>query len=648
LLLNNEIGETPLIVKIAYFKDNDLLRNFVEKVGCLANGISAINTIPAAIVDENDNQALPGQGRLRSGVCGQAIKWAGLDMVSRLKSLRDELQLPYTIIGVGGVNSVEDYTKYREQGADVVMSATGAMWNPYLAQEIKREATLSSESQTESTKRDSMPVSESTHSMTDLQKEISQTLLKIKAVGFNLEKLITFKAGFISPVYVDNRRFPFYPDEWQKVIKGFAQIIKQKNIPFDVIAGIESGGIPHSASLGYLMKKPSVFVRKETKDHGLSKRVAGGDVRGKRVLLVEDLVTTGSSSLSGVEALRKEGAEVTDCLVIVDYGFKRAQEAFSNDRVWLHSLVSFQDILKEAKEMEVIGESEEKAATNFLKDPDNWQSMGPYIQTSKPSVIDKYNQRADKINSLVCVGLDSDFEKIPEHFKNMEYPQFEFNKEIIEQTNQYAAAYKANIAFYEGQGDKGISELKMTVDYLKENYSDIFRICDSKRGDIDNTNKGYVSFIMDWLDFDAMTLHPYLGGESLEPFLQRRDKGCIILCRTSNPGADEIQDLVDNGKPFWQIVAEKVKDEWDKNNNCLLVVGATYPEETAKIRQIVGDMTFLMPGIGAQGGDVESAVRAGLNSQGKGLIINSSRGIIFADNPQEQAMRLRDEINKYR
>ena len=225
-------------------------------------------------------------------------------------------------------------------------------------------------------------------------------------------------------------------------------------------------------------------------------------------------------------------------------------------------------------------------------------------------IIDKYNARVDKVNSLVCVGIDSDFAKLPERFKKQENPQFEFNKWIIDQTHEYAAAFKANIAFYDARGDQGLKELKMTQDYLVEKYPDIFRVCDSKRGDIGNTNNGYVEEILDWLNFDAMTLHPYMGKESLQPFFDRKDKGLIVLCRTSNPGAGELQDLLVNGKPLWQIVAEKVRDEWNQNNNCLLVVGATVPEETKKIREIIGDMTFLMPGIGAQGGDVEAAVNA--------------------------------------
>lgn len=273
-------------------------------------------------------------------------------------------------------------------------------------------------------------------------------------------------------------------------------------------------------------------------------------------------------------------------------------------------------------------------------------------------IISKYNQRANKINSLLCVGLDADYEKIPEKFKMSEFPQFEFNKWIIEETYEYAAAFKPNVAFYEARGDQGMRELKMTMDYLIENHPDIFTILDAKRADIGNTNNGYVTSIFDWLGFDAVTLHPYLGGEALTPFLDRKDKGCIILCRTSNPGAGELQDLEigvghrDSRCPtpvkLWQIVAEKVSTEWNANNNCMLVVGATYPEEMKKIRSLAGDMTFLVPGVGAQGGDVKAVMEAGLNSEGFGLIINSSRGIIFAENPKDEARKLCEEIRRYK
>ena len=262
--------------------------------------------------------------------------------------------------------------------------------------------------------------------------------------------------------------------------------------------------------------------------------------------------------------------------------------------------------------------------------------------------IEKYNQRAKEINSLLCVGLDPDFEKIPTRFKQMEFPQFEFSKWIIEETNEYTASYKTNSAFYEERGDKGITELKMTIDYLNKNHPDIFTILDAKRADIGNTNRGYVTSIFDWLDFDAVTLHPYLGSEALAPFLERKDKVSIILCRTSNSGAPEFQDLKSDGKTIWQIVAEKVSKEWNKNNNCMLVVGATYPKEMKKIREITGDMTFLVPGIGTQGGDLEAVLKNGLNNKGLGLLVSSTGGIIFAENPKAEAQKLCEEIRKYK
>ncbi len=258
---------------------------------------------------------------------------------------------------------------------------------------------------------------------------------------------------------------------------------------------------------------------------------------------------------------------------------------------------------------------------------------------------EKYNARVQKVNSLVCVGLDSDVEKLPEQFKKLSQPQFEFNKWIIDETHEYVAAYKPNIAFYEARGTKGIEELKLTIEYLHERHPDIFTICDAKRADIGNTNRGYVSFLFDWMGFDALTLHPYLGKEALEPFLARKDKASIILCRTSNPGAGELQDLLVDGKPLWYHVANKVANEWNKNDNCMLVVGATYPEEMKEIRKVVVDMTFLIPGIGAQGGDVKATVEAGKNGDGRGMIISSSREIIFSADPASVTKDLRDSVN---
>ncbi len=264
-------------------------------------------------------------------------------------------------------------------------------------------------------------------------------------------------------------------------------------------------------------------------------------------------------------------------------------------------------------------------------------------------VIDKYNRRADQVNSLLCVGLDSAYDRLPARFRDDPAPQFAFNRWIIEQTHSFVSAYKPNTAFYEARGDKGLHELKLTMDYLRSEHPDIFTICDAKRGDNGTTNAGYVEEIFDWLRFDAVTLHPYLGRQSLQPFLDRADKGCIILVRTSNPGDGELQDLeLADGRPLWQAVTEQVRDEWNSNDNCMLLVGATQPEELAQVRRLVGEMTLLVAGIGVQGGSSGDAVRLGQNAAGKGLIVSASRSVIFAEDPSAAARMLRDEINANR
>lgn len=263
--------------------------------------------------------------------------------------------------------------------------------------------------------------------------------------------------------------------------------------------------------------------------------------------------------------------------------------------------------------------------------------------------IKKLEEIVEKHDSLLCVGLDSDLEKLPSQFQKEKYPQFVFNKWIIDQTYKYVCAYKPNSAFYEALGPKGIEQLKMTFDYIKKKFPHIVTILDAKRADIGSTNKGYVKFIFDYLGADAVTLHPYLGKEALQSFLDREDKGCILLCRTSNSGAGEFQDLKSGSKSLYEHVAAKVSKTWNQNNNCLLVVGATYPKELKNVRKVVGNnIWFLVPGIGAQGGDLQKTVNAGKNKQGTGMIINSSRGIIFSKNPSEEARKLKEEINKYR
>lgn len=271
-----------------------------------------------------------------------------------------------------------------------------------------------------------------------------------------------------------------------------------------------------------------------------------------------------------------------------------------------------------------------------------------FEQRMMTTATDKFDRRAEAVGSLLCVGLDPELERIPARFREAEWPLFAFNRWVIEQTHAYAAAYKPNMAFYEARGIAGLRELELTMEYLRGEHPDIFTICDAKRGDIGNTNRGYAVSIFDAMGFDAVTLHPYLGKEALAPFLERRDKVSIVLCRTSNPGAGEFQNLQCEGRPLWETVALRVSMEWNAARNCMLVVGATYPEEMRRIRAIAPEIDFLVPGVGAQGGDVAAVVAAGMDARGKGLLISSSRGIIFSDDPASAARGLRDEINAAR
>lgn len=226
--------------------------------------------------------------------------------------------------------------------------------------------------------------------------------------------------------------------------------------------------------------------------------------------------------------------------------------------------------------------------------------------------------------------------------------QFSFNKAIIDVTHDLVCAYKPNSAFYEANGAEGVRQLKQTCDYIREAYPGIPIIIDAKRADIGSSNEGYAKFVFDYLGADAVTLHPYLGREALKPFLDRKEKTSFIFCRSSNPGGGEFQDLETGGRPLYQVVAEHVVKSWNGNGNCGLIVGATYPAELEIVRRIAPDLPFLIPGIGAQGGDVEKTVKAGVDSTGKNAIINASRSIIFSKNPREDAQRLRDTINLWR
>lgn len=253
----------------------------------------------------------------------------------------------------------------------------------------------------------------------------------------------------------------------------------------------------------------------------------------------------------------------------------------------------------------------------------------------------------EKSGSLLCIGLDPDTDKMPKVIVEGPEPLFTFNKAIIDATADLVCAYKPNTAFYEAAGLQGIEQLKKTCDYLVDTYPEIPIILDFKRGDIGNTNNYYAQFAFDYLRADAITIAPYMGKEANQAFLDRADKGVIVLCRTSNEGSGEFQELQVGGKMLFQIVAESVLGDWNENNNCALVVGATYPHELAALRKTLGnEALFLIPGVGAQGGDVEATVKAGIDSKGAGVVINASRAILYASDDENFAVASKAETVK--
>lgn len=267
--------------------------------------------------------------------------------------------------------------------------------------------------------------------------------------------------------------------------------------------------------------------------------------------------------------------------------------------------------------------------------------------------IGRLHAAARRNNSLVCVGLDPEPERIPAHIRALPRPVFEFNRRIIDATAQFACCFKPQFAHYAALGAE--DELLATIRHIHARHPGLPVILDSKRGDIGSTATKYAQESFGRYEADAVTVNPYLGFDSVEPFLKWSDRGVILLCRTSNPGARDFQDLDCDGRPLYMHVAERVATQWNAGGQCMLVVGATYPKELAEVRAVVGAMPFLVPGIGAQGGDVAAAVRAGRTPDGLGVVLNSSRGILyagsgegFAEAAADAARTLRDEINRHR
>lgn len=246
--------------------------------------------------------------------------------------------------------------------------------------------------------------------------------------------------------------------------------------------------------------------------------------------------------------------------------------------------------------------------------------------------------------SFLCIGLDVDLNKIPQHLLATEDPIFEFNKAIIDATHDLCVAYKPNIAFFEAYGLKGWQALQKTINYINQNYPELFTIADAKRGDIGNTSSMYAKAFFEDLEFDSVTVAPYMGKDSVEPFLAFEGKHTIMLALTSNEGAFDFQTLMVNGKELYKQVIETSKT-WKNSENLMYVVGATKAEYFTEIRKIVPDSFFLVPGVGAQGGSLQEVCKYGLNKN-IGLLINSSRGIIYASNQEDFAQKAREEALK--
>lgn len=269
--------------------------------------------------------------------------------------------------------------------------------------------------------------------------------------------------------------------------------------------------------------------------------------------------------------------------------------------------------------------------------------------------IEKLSAAWTANRSLLCVGLDPDIARFPAHLQQQPDAIFAFCRAIIDATADLACAFKPQIAYFAAL--RAEDQLQAICDYLRNTYPAIPIVLDAKRGDIGATAQQYAREAFERYGADAVTVNPYMGADSIAPYLEWKDRGAIVLCRTSNPGGSDLQFLESAGQPIYQHVARLVAEKWNTNGQCGLVVGATFPSELAQVRAIVGDMPLLVPGIGAQGGDIEATVKAGKSASGAGMMVNSSRAILYAkaqagedftQAARRVALETRDAINRYR
>jgi len=253
------------------------------------------------------------------------------------------------------------------------------------------------------------------------------------------------------------------------------------------------------------------------------------------------------------------------------------------------------------------------------------------------SFAERLNDAVETSGSLVCVGLDPDLDKLPSDLGDTPMRLHQFDRRVIGATFDIAAAYKPQIAFYSALGAE--DQLALTIRYIRERAPSALVILDAKRGDIGNTAEAYAREAFDRYGADAVTVNPYMGEDSVRPFLARKDRGALVLCRTSNPGGKDFQNLVLEGLPLYRHVARRATGPWNEFDNVMLVVGATVPKEMAELRAAHPNVTFLVPGIGAQGGDLQATLAAGLDAHGAGLLISASRSLIYAGGGAASSMR---------
>ena len=267
--------------------------------------------------------------------------------------------------------------------------------------------------------------------------------------------------------------------------------------------------------------------------------------------------------------------------------------------------------------------------------------------------VDKLRRRWTAQNTLLCVGLDPDLERFPEFFRGRKDAIVAFNRAIIDATADLVCAFKPQVAHYSACGAE--DQLVATIDYIRREHPEIGIVLDAKRGDIGSTAERYAQEAFERYGADAVTVNPYMGFDAIEPFLARSDKGVVVLCRTSNPSAGTFQDLRVDGKPLYLRVAEEAVSRWNQHGNILLVVGATYPAELRELREFAGNVPFLVPGVGEQGASVVDAVQNGQDSNGNGILLSTSRAVLYASSgvdfataARQKALTLRDQINNAR